>query len=138
MKVFSAFDDVKGKNGSAHAGSSKAVAKTNPKKAARKEEPSIEEKQEKIAKLKEDKDEVKVSPKSKTQAPKKELFNLTQEQNEQEELETSQKHTIAKSDLAKNDPRDPVTKQKLKDVLSKGAMNFSGSEKKVLESILAE
>jgi hypothetical protein len=135
MKVFSAYDDVKGKNGTLHAGASKTV-NSSSKKAQVKPEPSAQEKDEKIAKLKQEKDDVVLSKKSAAAAvSKKEIFNLNHEKAVEAEPE---KETIVKSDISKNDPNDPVTKEKLKDVLSRGAMNFNGSERKVLESILTD
>lgn len=43
---------------------------------------------------------------------------------------------MLKSDVGTNDPTDPTTVEKLKSVLSSGAVNFSGREKEVLEKIL--
>ncbi len=40
------------------------------------------------------------------------------------------------SDVGKNDPTDPATVGKLKDLLSKGAFKFSDKEKKALSKIL--
>jgi hypothetical protein len=135
MKVFSAYDDVKGKNGTLHGSASKSV-NSSSKKAQPKAELSAQEKDEKLAKLKQEKDDVILSKKSASAVvAKKEIFNLNHEKAEEAE---PQKEPVVKSDIAKNDPNDPVTKEKLKDVLSRGAMNFNGSERKVLESILAD
>lgn len=43
-----------------------------------------------------------------------------------------------KSDIAKNDPHDTNTQEKLKSVLSKGAFNFSPQERENLERILGQ
>jgi hypothetical protein len=135
MKVFSAFDDVKGKNGSLRGGATKSVNSPS-KKAQVKPEPTPQEKEEKIAKLKQDKDELVLSKKTAAASvTKKEIFNLNHEKVEEGETKTE---PSVKSDIAKNDPNDPITKEKLKDVLSRGAMNFNGSERKVLETILAD
>lgn len=42
----------------------------------------------------------------------------------------------APGDIAKNDPRDPMTTEKLKSMLHSGAVNFSGKEQEVLAKIL--
>lgn len=39
-------------------------------------------------------------------------------------------------DIAKNDPKDPATQEKLKGVLTAGAFNFSDKERDVLAKIL--
>lgn len=39
-------------------------------------------------------------------------------------------------DVKKNDPRDPMTTEKLKTVLSSGAISFSSKEQEVLKKIL--
>lgn len=52
------------------------------------------------------------------------------------EAEETKKDIILKSDIAKNDPTDTNTQEKLKTVLSKGAFNFNPKEKEALERIL--
>ncbi len=42
------------------------------------------------------------------------------------------------SDVGLNDPQDPATIGKLKDILSKGAFNFNPREREALEKILAD
>ncbi|MBI2520524.1 MAG: hypothetical protein HYV97_08900 [Bdellovibrio sp.] len=42
------------------------------------------------------------------------------------------------SDVGLNDPNDPATRGKLKDLLSKDAINFNERERGVLEKILKE
>lgn len=54
----------------------------------------------------------------------------------EEEIE-KKKDIILKSDIAKNDPTDTNTQEKLKSVLAKGAFSFSAKEKEALERILA-
>ena len=54
----------------------------------------------------------------------------------EEEVE-KKKDIILKSDIAKNDPTDTNTQEKLKTVLSKGAFNFNAKEKEALERILS-
>lgn len=44
--------------------------------------------------------------------------------------------TPANGDIAKNDPTNPMTTEKLKSMLSSGAVNFSGKEQEVLRKIL--
>lgn len=41
-------------------------------------------------------------------------------------------------DVKKNDPKDPGTKEKLKDALTAGAFNFSAKEREVLGKILKD
>jgi hypothetical protein len=53
------------------------------------------------------------------------------------EAEEVKKDIILKSDIAKNNPTDTNTQEKLKAVLSRGAFNFSSKEKEALERILA-
>lgn len=45
---------------------------------------------------------------------------------------------VLKSDIAKNDPSDTNTQEKLKAVISKGAFNFNPKERETLEKILAD
>ena len=45
---------------------------------------------------------------------------------------------VLKSDVQVNDPRDPVTSEKLKTVLQKGAFNFNPRERDVLSKILSD
>ena len=47
-----------------------------------------------------------------------------------------QKDIMLKSDVGLNNPNDPTTVEKLKSVLSSGAVNFSGKEKDILGKIL--
>lgn len=54
-----------------------------------------------------------------------------------EEESEVKKDLLLKSDIAKNDPADTNTQEKLKTVLSKGAFSFNSREKEVLEKILA-
>ncbi len=42
----------------------------------------------------------------------------------------------AVGDVKKNDPRDPMTSEKLKSMLHSGAVNFNGKEKEILSKIL--
>lgn len=46
------------------------------------------------------------------------------------------KDLTLKTDIAKNDPRDTNTQEKLKTALSKGAFNFNPKEREALEKIL--
>lgn len=43
-----------------------------------------------------------------------------------------------KGDIAQNDPRDPMTTEKLKSMLHSGAVNFSGKEQQILAQILGK
>lgn len=43
-----------------------------------------------------------------------------------------------KGDIAKNNPRDPMTTEKLKSMLYSGAVNFSGKEQQILSQILGK
>jgi hypothetical protein len=45
---------------------------------------------------------------------------------------------LLKSDVQLNKPDDPVTAEKLKSVLDKGAFNFNPKEREVLEKILSK
>lgn len=42
----------------------------------------------------------------------------------------------ASGDVKKNDPRDPMTTEKLKSMLNSGVVNFSGKEQEILSKIL--
>lgn len=53
-----------------------------------------------------------------------------------EEMKAKKDHLL-RSDVSTNDPNDTNTQEKLKTVLSRGAFNFTGREKEVLEKILA-
>ena len=54
-----------------------------------------------------------------------------------EEKSPNTKDFIMKSDVAKNDPKDTNTQEKLKSIISKGAFNFNPKEREALERILA-
>lgn len=56
---------------------------------------------------------------------------------EVEEKSPNTKDFVMKSDIAKNDPKDSNTQEKLKSVISKGAFNFNPKERETLEKILA-
>lgn len=53
-----------------------------------------------------------------------------------EESEATEKEVRPPSDVGLNDPNDPTTVGKLKDVLSKGAFSFNPKERETLEKIL--
>ncbi len=54
------------------------------------------------------------------------------------EIETpNTKDFTLKSDIAKNDPKDTNTQEKLKSVISKGGFSFNPKEREALEKILA-
>jgi Zn-dependent metalloprotease len=56
---------------------------------------------------------------------------------EEDEIKTpNSKDLTLKTDIAKNDPTDTNTQEKLKTVLSKGAFNFNSKERDALEKIL--
>jgi hypothetical protein len=48
----------------------------------------------------------------------------------------SDKKEVLHSDIKKNEPNDPVTKEKLKAILTNGAFNFKPEERKALNDIL--
>jgi hypothetical protein len=58
--------------------------------------------------------------------------------NEGDKTEVKKEETkeVVNSDIKKNDPNDPVTKEKLKAILSNGAFNFKPEERKALSDIL--
>jgi hypothetical protein len=60
------------------------------------------------------------------------------EESEKEDNAPSGKDFVLKSDIAKNDPKDTNTQEKLKMVISKGGFNFNPKERDVLEKILAD
>ena len=51
-------------------------------------------------------------------------------------LESKKTESEFVGDIAKNDPRDPMTTEKLKSMLHSGAVNFSGKEQRILSQIL--
>ncbi len=55
----------------------------------------------------------------------------------EEEKSPNTKDFVMKSDIAKNDPKDTNTQEKLKSVISKGGFNFNPKEREALEKILA-
>ena len=142
MKVFSAYDDVKGRNGVTN-GSKTAKPAPGKKELPPVKEVSKEEVRAKVTEL----DEAKVSSKASKTKEKIEkvvkeqssIFNLNKEKEQEVAEEASvKKVTLPKSDIAKNDPGDPVTKEKLKSALSSGAISFNPGERKALQAILAE
>ena len=52
--------------------------------------------------------------------------------------ESSENEIKPPSDVGLNDPNDPTTVGKLKDVLSKGAFSFNPKERETLEKILSD
>jgi hypothetical protein len=55
---------------------------------------------------------------------------------ERAEAESKAKSLLHKSDVNLNDPNDPVTQGKLKNILKMGSFNFSDKEKAALSNIL--
>lgn len=51
-------------------------------------------------------------------------------------VEDEKKDLLLKSDIAKNDPKDPRVQEKLKDALQNGAFKFNDKEREVLAQIL--
>tara|TARA_R110000868_G_scaffold304021_4_gene564517 strand:+ start:1566 stop:1961 length:396 start_codon:yes stop_codon:yes gene_type:complete len=79
--------------------------------------------------------------KPKPEVDKVELSKFSKIKNETEhdkEKEVEEKEVKVPSDVGLNDPNDPATVGKLKDVLTKGAFNFNPKERETLEKILAE
>lgn len=56
----------------------------------------------------------------------------------EKEAEETNEDIMLKSDIAKNDPTDPNTQEKLKTVLKQGSFGFSDKEKAVLSQILGD
>lgn len=110
MKVFSAYDEAVARNGVK--GQPKAGEKTPATKDHRI-----------IKKAPPAKDEAQVSPKAQKKA---------------EAASTEEVAAPIKGDIAKNDPNDPVTKEKLKAAISSGMIKFSDSERGVLKDLIAE
>ncbi len=54
-----------------------------------------------------------------------------------EEKSPNSKDFVLNSDIAKNDPKDSNTQEKLKSVLSKGGFSFNPKERETLDKILA-
>jgi hypothetical protein len=57
---------------------------------------------------------------------------------EQNKEDPNTKDYLIKSDVGVNSPKDPLTKEKLKSILDKGAFNFSSKERDVLSRIVGE
>lgn len=113
MKVFSAYDDAVSRNGVR--GQSKASEKSpsgNHKVIKPVKEPRI----------KEPSDETIVSTKAQKKA----------------QSQSNEDVPPIKSDIANNDPNDPVTKEKLKAAISGGMIKFNDSERGVLKDLIAE
>ncbi|MBC7713598.1 MAG: hypothetical protein H7177_09675 [Rhizobacter sp.] len=55
-----------------------------------------------------------------------------------EEKSLNSKDFVLKSDIAKNDPKDSNTQEKLKSVIQKGGFNFNPKERETLEKILSD
>lgn len=116
MKVFSAYDDAVARNGVRGHGKSSEKTSEKSSTASAKLAKRMAEKEA----AKEVKDEAKVSSKA------------------QKKAETASEETPVKSDIAKNDPNDPVTKEKLKAALNSGMINFNESQRGVLKELIAE
>jgi len=56
---------------------------------------------------------------------------------ESDDQSPNPKDFVLKSDIAKNDPTDTNTQEKLKSVISRGAFSFNPKEREALEKILA-
>lgn len=120
MKVFSAYDDAVTRNGVR--GPSKGAEKVSEKSSAASEKLAkrMAAREAKEANNKEVKDEAKVSQKA------------------QKKAEAPTEEAPIKSDIAKNDPSDPVTKEKLKAAINSGMIKFNDSERGVLKELIAE
>lgn len=113
MKVFSAYDDAVARNGvKGHGKASEKSPAASSSKAAKKL--ALREAQKEV------KDEAKVSPKA------------------QKKAEAPAESPPVKSDIAKNDPNDPLTKEKLKAAINSGMIKFNDSERGVLKDLIAE
>lgn len=113
MKVFSAYDDAVSRNGV------KGPAKASEKAPAGAHK-VIKAKAAK--EVKEAKDEAQVSPKAQKKA----------------EAANTEEAAPVKGDIAKNDPNDPMTKEKLKAAINSGMIKFNDSERGVLKDLIAE
>tara|TARA_R110000868_G_scaffold117600_8_gene312293 strand:+ start:7103 stop:7492 length:390 start_codon:yes stop_codon:yes gene_type:complete len=84
-------------------------------------------------------DKVQEHFKPKPEVDKVELSKFSKVKNETEqEKKVEEQEVKVPSDVGLNDPNDPATVGKLKDVLSKGAFNFNPKERETLEKILGE
>ncbi len=84
-------------------------------------------------------DKVQEHFKPKPEVDKVELSKFSKVKNETEqEKKVEEQEVKVPSDIGLNDPNDPATVGKLKDVLSKGAFNFNPKERETLERILGE
>lgn len=92
------------------------------------------------AKAGKDKVEISKEAKDKSAKSKKVDNEEAKEVDKQSELETNKEENedFELGDIKKNDPKDPVTKEKLKDVLRNGSFHFSAAERAALGEILEE
>ncbi len=67
-----------------------------------------------------------------------ELSKIKNEKLEKPEEVEVEKEIRPPSDIGLNDPNDPATVGKLKDILTKGAFNFNPKERETLEKILGD
>lgn len=118
MNVFSAYDDAVSRNGvkgqskaneKAAAGDHKVIKAKSPK--------AVKEAAKEVAK-----DEAQVSPKAQKKA----------------DAANAEEAAPVKGDIAKNDPNDPVTKEKLKAAINSGMIKFNDSERGVLKDLITE
>lgn len=63
---------------------------------------------------------------------------IVKEEVKTEEKSPNTENFVLNSDIAKNNPKDTNTQEKLKTALSKGAFNFNPKEREALEKILAD
>jgi hypothetical protein len=84
---------------------------------------------------------VEISPEAKAAVqPNSTTITVTVTPSAQEsgknEVQPGEKKEVVNSDIKKNDPNDPVTKEKLKAILNNGGFNFRPEERKALSDIL--
>lgn len=75
------------------------------------------------------------TPSKKVAAPQASTVNENPSEPVKKEQEVNDE-ILLKSDIAKNDPKDPRVQEKLKDALQNGAFKFNDKEREVLAKIL--
>ena len=120
MNVFSAYDESVSRNGVR--GGSKAKPNESASTGAHRVIKSTKSLPPHETKAKVDKDEVVVSPKA------------------QKKVQTASEESPPsdKSDITKNDPNDPITKEKLKAAINDGMIKLNDSERSVLKELITD
>tara|TARA_R110002049_G_scaffold219962_4_gene391605 strand:- start:726 stop:1127 length:402 start_codon:yes stop_codon:yes gene_type:complete len=131
MRLFKNFEPGIDRVDQTHRRSRNSPAKINKNARAPKESISSSEIRSKVEehfKPKPPKEKVEVS----------ELAKAKNEKAEKVEEVEAEKEIRPPSDVGLNNPKDPATIGKLKDVLTKGGFNFNPKERETLEKILGD